>query len=156
MANKISRFLKGWISRKLFQLKSYNSKEQILTNLDGDEKTFTHKVVHYPNQIYYVLLTAFLIFTGLIIKAKDKSIKPEILLYGFIGFVLVAVICLALNYFVYRQDLSLQKKNEQLKKKEEDLVNHRDLIIKKNLTISYQNSYQQTVNKTYSVADKRD
>jgi len=155
LANKISRFLKGKISRKLFQLKSYN-KEQILTNLDGDEKTFTHKVVHYPNQIYYLLLTAFLIFTGLGIKAKNEDIKPEILLYGLLGFILVAVVCLTLNYFVYQQDLALQKKNEQLKKKEDILVNQRDLIIKKNLTTSYQENYQQAVNKTYSVADKRD
>jgi len=64
LANKISRFLKGKISRKLFQLKSYN-KEKILTNLDGDEKTFTRTVVHYPNQLYYLLLTIFLTFAGL-------------------------------------------------------------------------------------------
>ena len=155
MANKISRFLKAKLSRKLFQLKSYN-KEKILTNLDSDEKTFTYRIVHYPNQIYYLLLTAFLIFTGLGIKARNEKIESGIILCGLIGFALVAVICLALNYFVYRQDLALQKENEKLKKQEITLVNHRDLIIKKNLTTFYQDNYRQTVNKAYLAADKRD
>jgi len=155
LANKISRFLKEKISAKLFRLKYY-SKEKILTNLDSDEKTFTHKVVHYPNQVYYVLLTAFLIFAGLWIKLKNEEISSKILIYGLFGFVLVAIVCLVLNYFVYRWDLSLQRKNEQLKKNEGDLVNHRDLIIKKSLDTAYRKNYQRTVNKVYSVADKRD
>jgi len=68
----------------------------------------------------------------------------------------VALICLALNYFVYKKDLSLQKEAEKTKKEENILVNKRNLIVKKNFTGNYQKDYQQTVDKNYSLTDKRD
>jgi len=154
-ANKVSRFLKGKISQKLFQLKIYN-KQEVLANLNDDEKNFTYRVIHYPNQIYYLLLTFLLIFTGLWIAKKEQVIGNNTLLYGFIGFVLVAIVGTILSYFVYKKDLLLQKKAERIKKEENTLVNNRDLIIKKNLIIPYQKKYQQTINQNYNLADQRD
>lgn len=154
-SNKISRFLKLKISQKLFLLNKFNE-EQILANLDNDEKTFTRMVVSYPNQIYYFLLTGFLIFTGLWIAKTKEIIASNVLIYGAVGLIFVALICLVLNYFVYKKDLSLQKKLEKIKKEENTLVNNRNLIVKKSLTNVYQEKYQQEINKVYSLNNKKE
>ncbi|WNE41151.1 MAG: Vitamin B12 import ATP-binding protein BtuD [Mycoplasmataceae bacterium] len=151
-ANKISRFLKQRISQKFFLLSNFD-KEKILANFESDEKTFSRGVIYYPNQIYYFSLTGFLTFIGLWISKKETN---EILIYGFIGLIAVAFICLVLNYFVYKKDLCLQKKLEKVKKEENVLVNNRDLIIKKNLTNNYQKNYQRIVDESWDLNNKKD
>jgi ABC-type siderophore export system fused ATPase/permease subunit len=61
-----------------------------------------------------------------------------------------------LNYLLYKKDLLFQKKLEKQTKKENILVNNRNLIIKKNGFYSFQDKYKPIVKETCQVASQSD
>jgi len=64
--------------------------------------------------------------------------------------------CLVLDYFLYQKDLLFQKRLVKQTKKENDLINNRNLIIKKGLFSDFQKKYQSIVAKTRKIANQND
>src|SRR4051794_26394367 len=74
-----------------------------------------------------------------------------------IGFFLLSLaIIIIFQYLHYKKDLKFQKPLEKETKKEKFLVNHRDLIIKKNLTNRYEKNYTHSLEKSQVAENKRD
>ena len=57
---------------------------------------------------------------------------------------------------LYKKDLKLRKLLEEEVKKEDIIVNNRDLIIKKGKVVSLQAKYKKTVNQNTNFTNKRD
>jgi hypothetical protein len=66
------------------------------------------------------------------------------------------LVCLVLDYLLYRKDLLFQKQLERQTKKENILINNRNLIIKKGLLFNFQKEYQPIVARTRKVANQND
>jgi hypothetical protein len=68
---------------------------------------------------------------------------------------IIAVVSL-FQYLVYKKDQPFQKALKEEINHANSLVNKRDLIIKKNLTSSYLNSYEYYLNNYQRTSNKRD
>ena len=63
---------------------------------------------------------------------------------------------IVLQYFFFKRELAFQKPLERENKKDNFLVDNRDLIIKKNLVSSSLHDYSKLLNSTQRLANKRD
>lgn len=151
LSNKIVYDVKQRITSKF--LKSSNEKgneKETLNMLTYGTRNFADMVVFAPNQIFLIILGAIFTFIGLN-RAEDN-----VLWWGISYFAVVVIVCLTINYFLYQKDLLFQKKLVQQTKKENALINHRDLIIKKGLFFSWQKEYQPIVDETRKAANQSD
>ena len=62
LGNKITQQVKKDLMKKLFQLKGTHNRKKVLTLFNHDAKLFGYKLIFFPNQIYYVILSSGLGF----------------------------------------------------------------------------------------------
>src|SRR4051812_8012410 len=149
--NKIIYDIKQKVVNKLLKLQGGYNQKKVLNTLTYDVRNFVDMVTFVPNQIFLIIFSAIFTFFGL------KTAKDNTILFLGIGyFVLTVMICLILNYFLYQKDLLFQKKLEKQTKKENFLVNNRNLIIKKGDFFSFQKEYKPIVGETCRVANQSD
>jgi ABC-type bacteriocin/lantibiotic exporter with double-glycine peptidase domain len=149
-ANKIIYDIKRKLINKTLKISGNYNEKAALNVLTYDTRHFADMVIFVPNQIFLIILSAIFTFISLG-KAQDN-----VLLWGVGYFVLVILICLVLNYFLYKEDLLFQRQLESQTKKENNLINNRNLIIKKGLFFTFQKEYKKVVDKTRKVANKSD
>jgi ATP-binding cassette subfamily B multidrug efflux pump len=150
-ANQIIYDLKQNLVNKFLKLNQNGTPKEALNVLTYDTRSFADLVIFVPNQIFLIILSAIFTFIGL-----SKAQNNFVLLAGISYFTLIILICLGLNYLLYKKDLLFKERLEKQSKKENDLVNNRDLIIKKNLFFPFQKEYKQTVSQTRKVANQGD
>jgi ABC-type multidrug transport system fused ATPase/permease subunit len=97
--------------------------------------------IFVPNQIFYVLLSATLVFYGLLSDKKNQRVQKNLFFWGIVSFIAVAAVCSILNYIVYRRELSFQKTSETSKEKENFIINNQKIIVKKNLHEKFKEEY---------------
>lgn len=149
--NKIIYDIKQRVVNKLLKLQGGYNQKKVLNTLTYDVRNFVDMVTFVPNQIFLIIFSAIFTFVGL------KTAKDNTILFLGIGyFILTVMICLILNYFLYQKDLLFQKKLEKQTKKENFLVNNRNLIIKKGGFFSFQKEYKPIVGETCRVANQSD
>ena len=82
LRNKIRNFIKKIIVNKLFTLKKYNDGKEISSLLTYNIKVFSEFIFYIPNQIYYVLFSAFLNIFSLS-KTYQKNLNLLAIFYFF-------------------------------------------------------------------------
>jgi ABC-type multidrug transport system fused ATPase/permease subunit len=150
LGNKITRQVKKSLMKKLFQLEGAHDRKKILTLFNHDAKLFGYNLIFFPNQIYYVILSSGL---GFYFASKAGG---SLIWWGTAYLILILAAVLFFVWFLYKKDLKLRKLSEEEVKKEDVIVNNRDLIIKKGKVISFQTKYEKTVNRNTNFANKRD
>ncbi|CFW92755.1 putative Xenobiotic-transporting ATPase [endosymbiont DhMRE of Dentiscutata heterogama] len=153
-ANKITTATKKKTIRKLFRLQNLQAKKKSLSVLTHNIRTFASLVVYVPNQLYYWLLGVSLTFYSAFKYREEVGGAMIWLGVGF--FLLCTAIIIIFQYLHYKKDLEFQKPLEKETEKEEFLVNHRDLIIKKSLTAEYEKNYARSLEKSHTAENKRD
>ncbi|CAI2178344.1 18141_t:CDS:2, partial [Funneliformis geosporum] len=114
------------LMKKLFRLEGTLDRKKALALFNHDARLFGYNLVFFPNQIYYVILSSGLGFY--FVSKAGGSLK----------------------------DSKLRQISEAEIKKEDTIINSRDLIIKKGLVTSFQKQYESSVNQTISFTNKRD
>jgi len=61
-ANKVAVATKKRLTKKLFSLQNSHNKEETLTVLTNNVRTFSYLSIFVPNQIYYALLDTIMTF----------------------------------------------------------------------------------------------
>jgi len=148
LANKINRFLKDELMKKLFSLRDGTyGKKSALNIFNNDTERFTKMVVFVPNQLFYLALS--IIFGLILILTSAKTFQGTTFIWVGLGYSLIIILTiLFIDSFLYKRDLKFQKVSEKQTKKEDIAINNRDLIIKKGLTNSFRKEYKETVNYT--------
>jgi len=157
LSNRIILDVKKKTLAKFFQLRHNYSEKEVLNIIANDTRTFSNYVLHVPNQLYYMALEIVFAFWGLHYALKNKeTAEGSVLWLGIIYLLVIIILTLAFNFFLYLKDLLFQKQLVKQAKQENLLINQRDLIIKKSLVNNYSAEYKDILNKTKSLADKED
>ena len=120
LGNKITQQVKKSLMKKLFQLKGAHDRKKVLTLFNHDAKLFGYKLIFFPNQIYYVILSSGL---GFYFASKAGG---SLIWWGVAYLILILATVLFFTWFLYKKDLKLRKLLEEEVKKEDIIVNNRD------------------------------
>jgi ABC-type bacteriocin/lantibiotic exporter with double-glycine peptidase domain len=151
LQNKIRTHIKKVVSSKLFELQKNYDKKKISSLLTYNIRMFSESVFYVPNQIYYVFIDSILNLISLL-----RISQKELTNLGIYYFFLLLIVCSFLQFFFYKEELKFQESLENEIKKELFLIDSRDLIIKKNSSESFLNSYEKLLNKTFDKSNSRD
>lgn len=155
--NKIIVAIKRKLTSKILLIKNSGDKKQAFDNLTYDAKTFTDFVVMAPNQLYYLILDTAAAFYLVSKLNKSKTQAGGYVLWLAVGYFLsVLLISGFFNFLLYKKDLLLREKTEAQTQQENILINNRDLIVKKGLSKDFTKGYNQTLENTRQVANKKD
>src|SRR5690349_10432343 len=108
-SNKIIYDIKQRVVNKFLKLQGNYNEKKVINTLTYDTRNFVDMVIFVPNQIFLIVISAIFTFIGL----KMANFDNAVLLLGIGYFILTTMICLVLNYFLYRKDLLFQKKLER-------------------------------------------
>lgn len=147
--NKVIVATKKKIVKKIFSLQKLSDQKRATALLVSNTRRFAYLAIFTPNQLYYAFLGSLLTFYYL---KKAKSL----LWLGLGFFCLTLLISIILQYFFFKRELAFQKPLERENKKDNFLVDNRDLILKKNLVSSSLHDYGKLLNSTQRLANKRD
>lgn len=153
--NKVAVMVKKKLARKLFFLRDNHKGKKSLAILTHNPRTFSYLILFVPNQIFYMLFDTLLLFTKIREEAK-KAGDYSLMWTGIIFWFSILAGFAFLQYLVYKNDQPFQKSLKKETERENFLVNNRDLIIKKNFTLSSLISYRRYLNKSRRAANRRD
>jgi ABC-type multidrug transport system fused ATPase/permease subunit len=148
--NKVIVAIKKKLVKKIFSLQRLSDRRRATALLISNTRRFAYLAIFTPNQLYYASLGSILTFWLL------KDAGGMILWLGLAFFCLTILISIILQYFFFKKELSFQKPLERENKKDNFLVDNRDLIIKKNLVSSSLHDYDNLLSDTQNLANKRD
>lgn len=150
LGNKITQQVKKDLMKKLFRLEGTYDRKKALTLFSRDSQLFGYNLVFFPNQIYYVILSSGL---GFYFASKAGG---SLVWWGTAYLLSIIAIVLLSAWFLYKKDSKLRRISEEEIKKEDIIINNRDLIIKKGMVEPFQEKYQKSVNQTINFTNKRD
>ncbi|MCE8163004.1 MAG: ABC transporter ATP-binding protein/permease [Candidatus Moeniiplasma glomeromycotorum] len=150
LGNKITQQVKKDLMKKLFQLEGVYDRKKALALFNHDSRLFGYNLVFFPNQIYYVILSSGL---GFYFASKAGG---SLVWWGTVYLLSIITAVLLFAWFLYKKDSKLRQISEEEVRKEDIIINNRDLIIKKGMAEPFQQKYQKSVDRTISFTNKRD
>jgi ABC-type multidrug transport system fused ATPase/permease subunit len=150
LGNKITQRVKKDLMKKLFRLEGVHDRKKALALFNHDARLFGYNLVFFPNQIYYVILSSGL---GFYFVSKAGG---SLVWWGTVYLLSIITTVLLFSWFLYKRDFKLRQISEGEIKKEDVIINNRDLIIKKGIVEPFQEKYQKSVDRTISFTNKRD
>jgi ABC-type bacteriocin/lantibiotic exporter with double-glycine peptidase domain len=150
LGNKITQQVKKDLMKKLFRLEGIHDRKKALALFNHDARLFGYNLIFFPNQIYYVILSSGL---GFYFASKAGG---SLVWWGTAYLLSIITVVLLFSWFLYKKDSKLRQISEEEIKKEDIIINNRDLIIKKGMVEPFQEKYQKSVNQTISFTNKRD